>query len=122
MRARRDQDVFWEGVDRGELVAQQCLDCETLRHPPSPHCAKCGSEHWHTRPLSGRGVIHTWLVSTHPNRHTDDERLVILVDLEEGVRIVSNLLDPENARSGAPVALEFGEIAGARLPLFRTIS
>jgi uncharacterized OB-fold protein len=122
MPAKRDQDVFWEGVDRGELVAQRCGDCAALRHPPSPHCARCGSERWTTQALSGRGVIHTWLVSTHPNRHTDDERLVVLVDLEEGVRVVSNLLDPENARSGAPVALEFGEVGGARLPLFRTIA
>jgi hypothetical protein len=35
--------------------------------------------------------------------------------------MISNLLDTENARVGAPVALEFGEINGQRLPLFRTV-
>jgi uncharacterized OB-fold protein len=120
MPAKRDQDVFWEGVDRGELVAQRCQGCGALRHPPAPDCPTCGSEDWEAEALSGRGVIHTWIVSRHPSRPDIPPRLVVLVDLAEGVRMASNLVDPENAAVGAPVALEFGEVDGDRLPLFRT--
>jgi uncharacterized OB-fold protein len=121
MPARREQDFFWEGVDRGELLAQQCLGCGRLRHPPSPLCADCGSGEWEGARLSGRGKIHTWIVSRHPTQPDSAPRTVILVDLDEGLRIVSNLIDAGNAREGAAVALEFGEVNGARLPLFRTV-
>jgi uncharacterized OB-fold protein len=65
-------------------------------------------------------VIHTWIISKHPSQPDPDPKTVILVDLEEGVRFVSNLIDSENAASGAPVVLEFAEVKGRRLPLFRT--
>ena len=121
MPAKRDQDFFWEGVDRGELLAQKCLGCETLRHPPLPRCSACGSGEWRAVSLSGRGVIHTWIVSRHPSRPDPDPRTVVLVDLEEGLRFVSNLIDAEAAKTGAPVTLEFAEVNGQRLPLFRTV-
>ena len=120
MSVRRDQDFFWEGVDRGELLAQKCRGCASLRHPPSPRCPSCGSPEWDAQPLSGRGVIHTWIISKHPSQPDPDPKTVILVDLEEGLRFVSNLIDSENAASGASVVLEFAEVKGRRLPLFRT--
>jgi uncharacterized OB-fold protein len=118
--AKRDQDFFWEAVDRGEFVAQKCQGCGRLRHPPLPRCGDCGSEAWDIQPLSGRGSIHTWIVSRHPSQPDPAPRVVVLVDLEEGIRFVSNLVDPENARTGAKVVVEFGEQNGRRLPLFRT--
>jgi uncharacterized OB-fold protein len=122
MPAKRDQDVFWEGVDRGVLVAQRCGGCGVLRHPPAPDCPGCGCEAWEAEALSGRGVIHTWIVSRHPSRPDLPPRLAILVDLEEGIRMASNLIDAENAKVGAPVVLEIGEVDGDRLPLFRTLA
>jgi uncharacterized OB-fold protein len=121
MRAKRDQDFFWEAIDRGDFQAQKCLACGTLRHPPSPICARCGSGEWVGQSLSGRGTIHSWLFCRHPINPDSASRLVVLVDLEEGLRFISNLLDTENAKVGAPVALEFGEVNGQRLPLFRTV-
>jgi uncharacterized OB-fold protein len=118
---RRDDDFFWEGVDRGELLAQRCEGCGVLRHPPQPTCAGCGSLAWKAEALSGRGRIYSWLVSRHPSRPDDQPRMMIVVDLEEGLRFVSNLVDAENVATGAPVALEFGEVNGQRLPLFRTV-
>jgi uncharacterized OB-fold protein len=121
MPAKRDQDFFWDGVDRAELLAQKCAGCGGLRHPPLPACPGCGSADWTAEKLSGRGVILTWVVSHHPSLPDPEPQLVILVDLAEGLRLVSNLVDAENARIGAPVAVEFGEVKGRRLPLFRTV-
>jgi uncharacterized OB-fold protein len=120
MYAKRDQDFFWEAVDRGEFLAQKCLGCGVLRHPPSPRCAKCGSGEWEPQALSGRGTIHSWLYCRHPVNLDSEARLVVLIDLEEGLRFISNLIDVENAKVGAPVTLEFGDVKGQRLPLFRT--
>ncbi len=121
MPAKRDQDFFWEAVDRSELTAQQCSDCEKRRHPPAPACPHCGSQHFTISRLSGSGTIHSWIISCHPTLPDPNPKTVILVDLAEGLRFISNLIDAENIRIGAPVTVEFGEVNGRRLPLFRTV-
>jgi uncharacterized OB-fold protein len=121
MPAKRDEDFFWEGVDRGEFLAQKCSGCGKLRHPPLPACAHCGSLDWAPHALSGRGTIYAWLVAQHPTQPDPEPQLAILVDLDEGLRFVSNLIDAKNVKVGASVALEFGEVKGKLLPLFRTV-
>jgi uncharacterized OB-fold protein len=45
---------------------------------------------------------------------------VILVDLEDGLRLVSNMVEGDEAAVGKPVELVFGEVRGMKLPLFRS--
>jgi uncharacterized OB-fold protein len=113
MQVKRDQDFFWEGIDRGELLVQQCDACDALRHPPLPRCGACGSDQWHAAPLSGEGTILAFLESVHP-------RCVCLVELPEGLRMISSVLDPENAQNGAPVRFEITEYDGQLVPMVRT--
>ncbi|MBM3594403.1 MAG: nucleic acid-binding protein [Alphaproteobacteria bacterium] len=120
MQARRDQDFFWEGIDRGELLAQQCDECGQLRHPPQPMCAACGSNKWHGVRLSGEGTILANIESVHPTRRDEEPRCVCLVELPEGLRMVSSVLDPENAENGVPVKFEITEYDGQLLPMVRT--
>ena len=56
-------------------------------------CARCGSLATDTQESTGRGTVHSWIVSHHPTEPDEAPRVVILVDLEEGTRIVSNLID-----------------------------
>ena len=118
MQPKRDDDFFWEGVDRGELLAQSCSQCGTLRHPPAPMCALCQCLTWEPKTLSGRGTIFSWLVSKHPTKPDAAPRTVVLVDLEEGLRLVSNLVEDESVAIGDAVTLTFGETRGAKIPLF----
>jgi uncharacterized OB-fold protein len=119
MQPLKDDDFFWEGVDQGELLVQACENCNTLRHPPAPMCGTCQSVHWSPSKLSGHGTVYTWLVSKHPTEPDRDPRTVVLIDLEEGLRFVSNLVDGEDVEVGAKVELTFGEVKGVRLPLFK---
>ena len=121
MQVKRDQDFFWEGIDRGELLVQKCDDCDALRHPPLPRCCVCGSEQWSAAPLSGEGTILAFLESVHPSRRDEEPRCVCLVELPEGLRMISSVLDPENAANGAPVRFEITEYDGQLLPMVRTI-
>jgi len=114
-----DEAFFWEGVDRGQLLAQKCGDCGGLRHPPVPMCPACQSLSWTAQALSGRGRVHGWIVSKHPSRPDESPRTVVLVDLEEGIRLVSNLEGAAHIEIGAPVEVVFREIGGATLPQFR---
>jgi uncharacterized OB-fold protein len=121
MQAKRDQDFFWEGIDRGVLLAQKCDGCGQLRHPPQPGCAKCGSDQWSETVLSGEGTILAFIESVHPTRRDEESRCVCLVELPEGLRMISSLLDPENAGNGAAVKFEIAEHNGQLLPLVRTV-
>ena len=120
----RDQDFFWDGVKEGELLVQQCDACGSLRQPPGPMCPQCQSLPWHPKAMSGRGSVHAFIVSKHPTQPDGDPRLVVLVELEEGVRMVSNLVDVDvgDVRIGTPVQAIFRDVDGTTLPLFKVAS
>ena len=117
----RDDQYFWTGVDQGRLLARRCVRCSYLQHPPSPMCPQCGSVDWTEQELSGRGVVYSWIVSRHPTESEQQQRIVALIDLEEGCRFVANLQDVELAAivAGMPVELLFADVDGVRLPQFR---
>ena len=119
----RDNAFFWEGTARGELLIQRCAGCATLRHPPAPMCGACGSLAWDTVRASGHGTVHSWVVHHHPPlRGLDLPVTVLLVDLDEGVRLVADL-DPADAGQvdiGMPVQVFFVRVDDdVTLPRFR---
>ena len=119
----RDNAFFWEGVGRHELMIQRCTSCGRLRHPPRPMCADCRSTAWDTVASTGRGVVHSYVVHHHPPLPgITTPHPVVLVDLDEGVRIVSNTVDivPDDIQIGLPVEVAFVAVDDElTLPLFR---
>ena len=118
-----DDESFWNGVKQGKLLLARCARCSRLQHPPSPMCPHCGSLDWEAHPASGRGKVQSWIVSRHPSEPDDAPRIVALVDLEEGVRLVSNLQDVEvaNVKNDMPVEAVFADVDGFTLPQFRPV-
>src|SRR5215472_6180346 len=115
-----DTRFFWEGVERGELLIQRCPACGALRHPPRPMCPRCRSLDRDTVRASGRGTVYSYVVPHHPRLPAFPERYVVaLVDLEEGSRLVTNLVGvaPEDVRIGMPVVVEITTAGGLTLPL-----
>jgi uncharacterized OB-fold protein len=78
---------------------------------------------WDTRPASGRGRVYSYVVPRHPPPPEGEEPPVIaLVELDEGVRLVSNLRDItfDEVVNDMPVDVFFDEVEpGVRLPQFR---
>ena len=110
-----DTAFFWEGLRENELRIQKCASCELLRHPPRPMCPQCNSLEWNTIVASGNGTLHSFVMPQHPPfPFMDYPYIVALVDLEEGVRLVSNLIDitPEDASIDMPVEVCFREFEG----------
>ena len=116
--ADADDEWFWAGVAGHRLLLQRCDGCGRLRQPPGPRCPACGSFEWSTVEASGRGRIYSWIVSRHPTEPDDRPRTVILVELDEGVRLVSNLLDGYDAEVGMAVEVTFADVDGVTLPQF----
>jgi hypothetical protein len=118
-----DNRFFWEGVAQRELRIQRCNTCHRLQHPPGPMCAAChGLDLGYLR-SQGRGTVYSFVYVHHPAIPPFEvPNLVVLVELEEGTRIVSNLVgaEREQVRIGLPVAVEFAEVEPGRLlPRFR---
>jgi uncharacterized OB-fold protein len=121
-----DNAAFWDAADGGRLVAQRCAKCGRLRHPPRPMCPECSSLDVEVTTLSGRGVVYSYAVLHHP-QHPAFEYPVLaaLIDLDEGIRIVSNLVgvEPDEVRIGLPVQVEFVPTEGDHhVPVFRPIT
>jgi len=117
----KDDEYFWSGVAVGLLLARRCARCGRLQHPPSPMCPACGSLDWDVEQLSGRGTVHSWIVSHHPTQPDDAPRIVALIMLEEGLRLVSNLhdVDARDVVNDMEVEVVFVDVDGVRLPQFR---
>jgi uncharacterized OB-fold protein len=117
-----DTAFFFEGARRGALI-QRCSSCGTLRHPPRPACAVCRSFDWDTVTASGRGTVYSYVVVHHPQVPAFDYPLPIaLVELEEGTRLVADLLGvaPDAVRIGMPVVVDFVAVDDElTLPMFR---
>ncbi|TLQ44952.1 bifunctional MaoC family dehydratase N-terminal/OB-fold nucleic acid binding domain-containing protein [Streptomyces marianii] len=136
----RDNAAFWEGVARHRLLIQRCASCATLRFPWLPGCGACGSAEWDAVEADGAGTVYSYVVVHHPrfpafggfdgaSREAPDAEgpgpyAVGLIELAEGVRMVSNVIGVpyDEVRIGMPVRLEFMRAdEELELPVFRAL-
>lgn len=98
-----DTEFFWSGLKDHKLLIQRCKDCKTLRVPPRPMCENCQSLNWDSVESTGRGTVYSFVMPQYPPLpFLQYPYVVALIELDEGVRIVSNLCDIE------PAAVEVG--------------
>ena len=117
-----DSQFFWDGVREHRLLIQRCAGCGALRHPPRPMCPRCQSLEWDTVEATGRGTVYSFVIPHHPPLPWFPEPYVVaLVDLEEGTRLVSNVVGiaPDAVTIGLPVQVRYEHFEGDLvLPLF----
>jgi len=119
----QDTEFFWEGTRVGELRIQKCGSCGALRHPPGPSCPECHAFDRTHVVASGRGTVFSYVVHRHPPVPGRELPILLaLVDLEEGTRMLAELVDcdPEAVEVGLPVVSGFQEIDDElTLPVWR---
>ena len=116
---------WWEAAREHRLVAQRCMACGALRHPPGPRCPSCSASESDWQELSGRGVVYTYTVVHQQFVPADVPYVVVAVELDEGVRMVSNLVDAsaDEVRIGQRVDVAWEDMGPAlALPRFRALS
>lgn len=108
------EQPFWRHLAAGALHLATCEDCGGAHHPPSPVCPKCRSFNVGWKPASGNAVLLSFTEVRHPV-HTLLARevpyVITLVELEEGVRMVSGLPKGVNADLEVGMALRCQVIA-----------
>jgi hypothetical protein len=120
----KDYQEFWEGCRKHELRIQRCKSCAAFRHYPRPMCPRCNSTDYEWVRVSGKGKLYTWTTVHYPAHpaFADVPYVVAIVELAEGVRMVTNLIDCplEDLYIGMPVEVVFEDVGeDMALPKFR---
>lgn len=104
----RIQDAYTAGLREGRLLLQRC-SCGELWLPPRAACGKCLGTSWTWHAAGGGGTLYSWVVY-HVSFHPDfADRLpynVALVALDEGPRMITNIVD-DNALLSADARVSF---------------
>ena len=116
-------EPYWEGCRAGELKLQRCSDCGEHQFYPRNICAHCTSRNLAWVTATGRGKIASLTVVRRAiSKAYDAPYIVALIDLDEGVRMMSNVVDadPEQVNIGDNVTVVFENWSDElRLPVFR---
>jgi uncharacterized OB-fold protein len=107
---------FWEGCRAHKLVAQQCTNCRERRYPASAVCPNCLSGAYEWRELTGRGELFSYIIihrGYHPYWTQRVPYNVAFIELEEGLRMFSNIVGTPNEalRVGQKVKVAFEQRA-----------
>lgn len=117
--------AFYEFCRAGELRFQRCTACGTWRHVPRERCGACGDAGFEWARSSGRGIVYTWTTiarALHPAFAGETPYAAVVVEMEEGVRLLSRVVDvPLDALAiGLPVEVVFEAVTPeVTLPRFR---
>jgi uncharacterized OB-fold protein len=116
----RDTAPFWEAMNERELRFQRCSGCGAFRYPVGPLCPACRSFEFDWVASSGRGHIYSYTVvqhQTHPAFPVP--YTVLLVEMEEGPRLVARLRDGHGPiEIGASVRVGWERAGEQMLPVF----
>lgn len=117
--------AYWEGLSQGVLRYQHCESCGTDWLPARSHCPHCLSAQTSWRASGGRGKVMSWIVYRKAYAPHLENRIpydVTIVELDEGPRLLTNVVDSEAGTRlsvGARVELAIEEEEGFHLPRFR---
>jgi uncharacterized OB-fold protein len=128
MRPAPDADSapYWEGVRAGELRLQRCDECGLAVFYPRAVCPHCGGGRLSWFAAAGTGTVYSYTVVHRAFGEFAGQVpfTVALVDLDEGVRMMTRITGPSPAQPGAVyigqrVRMEVAQIGDAELPCFR---
>jgi uncharacterized protein len=111
-----DSAPYWAAARQGHLVVQRCAVCANVQLYGRAQCTRCGSSEVEWEPASGRGTVYSFTVirQQHVRPFRDMVPYVVaLVDLEEGPRVMTNLVgcEPDQVSIGMAVRATFEPVS-----------
>ena len=122
-----DSGPFWAAARQHKLSLQRCKSCGSFRFPPSPVCPECTAEGGEWTALKGRGRVFSFVVfhrAYHKSFEGDLPYAVAVVELEEGPRLLSNIvgIPADKVRCDMPVQVVFEDVTPeCTLPKFKPV-
>lgn len=109
---------YWKAANEGTLLLKRCRACSRVHFYPRAVCPRCLSSDTEWVEASGKGTIYSYSVM----RRVPVPYAIAYVTLEEGVTMMSNIVDCDldSVAIGQEVEVVFGKTEGGQgLPLFR---
>ena len=124
--ATPENQHFWDGTKRGELLLQKCDDCAKVYFPPRPFCPGCASKSVSVLPASGKARLFSYVINYRQHPSFDGPYAIAVVELEEGPRMMTNIVEcpqtPEALVLDMPVEVTFESVNDAiSVPLFKPV-
>ena len=109
-----ETQAYWDAAGEGKLLIKSCTSCGQAFFYPRTYCPNCWSAETGWREATGRGRVYTFTVVHQNDLPPFNERVpyvVAIVELEEGVRMTSNIegVAPDEVRCDMPVEVSFRE-------------
>lgn len=115
---------YWDALKQGRLTFQRCSQCGHSWLPARAECPECLRAEWAWTAASGKGRVVSWVIYHHAYHEAFKERLpynVALVELDEGPRLITNIVNPtQGLKAERPVELRIEtehDVALARFAL-----
>ncbi len=117
--------AFWEATRDRRYLLQWCRSCDAPVYYPREACPTCLGDQLDWRETAGRGEVYTYNVMHKPGSPLMADKVpyvVALVDLEEGARVITNVVgcEPADVEVGMAVELDWEPLSdGRHLAVFR---
>ena len=119
---------YWDGALAGELRIQRCTSCGEFYFYPRPFCPRCLSADVQWVTVSGRARLHSYVINHRaaPGFEAEAPYVIAIVELEEGPRMMANLVGveprPERLPLDMDLEVDFAQRGNMRIPVFRPAS
>ena len=119
-----DTQPFWDGTAAGELRIQRCQTCARHYFYPRPSCPHCGGDDVEWVRATGRATLYSYVINHRPAPGFEGEGpyAIAVVELEEGVRMMTNIVGVDNTPENLPLDMElqvvFEQRGDVTVPLF----
>lgn len=119
-RATPETQPYWDATAAGRLDLPRCRPCDQVFFYPRSSCPRCGSTDLEWVTCSGKGRLHTYVVSHRPAPGFSVPTVIAVVELDEGPRMMTNLVeaDPDALELDMPVEVRFEQRTGVAVPVF----
>ena len=111
---RNFSQPFWDAAKQRKLVAQYDPEARKFQFFPRPVSVYTGKRNLEWRELSGKGTVYTYTVTRRgpPAFHGQEPYVIATVELDEGIRIMANLVrvDPERVEIGMKVRVAWEDL------------
>ena len=100
---------FWEAAKRHELMMQRCKKCAEWIFYPREQCPNCFSQDMEFQKVSGRGRVYAYTTvyqPAHPAFNDEAPYVFAIVQLDEGVRVATNIVGVPHEQVKVDMAVE----------------